>query len=326
MALTSVFLNLLQKINQDPSGYIMSYILTLVSSTKTSPLTEKHFSEIAKIIDHYNLKFSSNLVWLDKDKAAEVSMPDKAQSALVSHIRETLEKDRIDFFVTRNEKRQKKLLLADMDSTIAAGETLDDLANYAGIKDQVSEITARAMNGELDFHEALRERVSLLAGLNTTALTATLDETDLNPGAETFVQTMRKSGAACVLVSGGFTFFTEAIAERCGFSFNHGNTLDIKGDALTGKVVDPILDKFAKVDFLEHYMKDFDLTADDCLTIGDGANDLPMLKMAGLGIGYHPKETVKSELANCILYGDLTTALYAQGLSSDHFETSKPND
>ncbi len=131
---------------------------------------------------------------------------------------------------------------------------------------------------------------------------------------------MRKSGAACVLVSGGFSFFTEAIASRCGFSFNHGNTLDIQGDALTGKVVEPILDKLAKVGFLKHYMENLNLDEDDCLTIGDGANDLPMLKMAGLGIGFHPKEAVKSDLVNCILYGDLTTALYAQGLSSTHFE------
>tara|TARA_R110001592_G_scaffold29350_2_gene106480 strand:+ start:4300 stop:5202 length:903 start_codon:yes stop_codon:yes gene_type:complete len=298
----------------------MSYILTLVASTKTAPLTEKHFATLATIIDHYNLKFTSKMVWLDKGKAAEVGISGNAQSSLVAHLRETLEKERIDFFIAKNEKRRKKLLLADMDSTIAVGETLDDLAEYAGIKDQVSEITARAMNGALDFHDALRARVSLLEGLKTTALTATLAETKLNEGAETFVRTMRKSGAACVLVSGGFTFFTEAIAARCGFGFNHGNTLDIQGDALTGKVVEPILDKFAKVEFLKHYMNDFSLTEDDCLTIGDGANDLPMLKMAGLGIGYHPKETVKNELVNCILYGDLTTALYAQGLSSAHFE------
>lgn len=304
----------------------MSHILTLVASAKTAPLTEKHFSTIAHIIEHYNLKYSSKIIWLDKNKAAEVSISANAQSALISHLREILEEDRIDFFVTKNEKRQKKLLLADMDSTIAAGETLDDLASYAGIKDQVSEITARAMNGELDFQDALRERVGLLAGLKTTALSATLDETGLNPGAEIFVQTMRKSGAACVLVSGGFSFFTQAIADRCGFGFNHGNTLDIDDDALTGKVVEPILDKFAKVELLQHYMEDFSLTADDCLTIGDGANDLPMLKMAGLGIGYKPKETVKDDIANCILYGDLTTALYAQGLSSQHFENPTPDD
>lgn len=299
----------------------MSHVLTLVASNAKSPVTEKHFKSIGFILEHYNITFTSKLVWLDKSKAAEIGLSGGAQSSLVEHLREELANDRIDFFITENENRQKKLLLADMDSTIAESETLDELAEYAGIKDQISAITTRAMEGELDFHSAIRERINLLTGLKTTALQATLDETNLNPGAEVFVNTMRISGATCVLVSGGFTFFTQAIADRCGFNFNHGNVLEIEGDALTGKVKDPILDKFAKVEFLERYMKDFDVNTENCLTIGDGANDLPMLKMAGLGIGYHPKETVKRELVNCILYGDLTAALYAQGLSSAHFKT-----
>ncbi|MGH1404761.1 MAG: phosphoserine phosphatase SerB [Alphaproteobacteria bacterium] len=297
----------------------MTHVLTLVASLPHKPVTEKHFQKIVKIIDFYNLKFTSKVAWLDKDKAGEVGLSGSAQSALTKHLRETLEDDKIDFFITKNQNRQKKLLLADMDSTIASTETLDELAEYAGIKDKIAEITARAMNGELDFHDALRERVGLLKGLKRTALDATLQETTLNPGAETFVQTMRKNGAACVLVSGGFTFFTNAIAQQCGFNFNHGNRLEIENDMLTGNVIPPILDKFAKVEFLEHYLKDLNLKTEDCLTIGDGANDLPMLKMAELGIGYHPKETVKAEMGNCILYGDLTTALYAQGIPSKNF-------
>ena len=298
----------------------MSHILTLVASDKSHPVTEKLFKEIGKIIGHYNIKFTSKLIWLDKDKAAEIAISGGTQFALTAHLRETLEPYKIDFFITKNENRQKKLLLADMDSTIAASETLDELADYAGIKDQIAGITALAMEGKLDFHEALRERVGLLKGLKTTALEATLQETKLNPGAKTFVQTMRKSGAACVLVSGGFTFFTQRIGDACGFNFNHGNTLEIEGDELTGQVIPPILDKHAKVNFLKNYMTDLEITEDDCITIGDGANDLPMLKKAELGIGYHPKDAVKSEIHNCILYGDLTTALYAQGISSKFFE------
>lgn len=298
----------------------MSYILTLVASEGGKAVTEKHFKEIAHILDFYNLSMTSKLIWLDKSKAGEVSISGGAQFSLINHLRETLAPDAIDFFITKNDNRKKKLLLADMDSTIASSETLDELAEYAGIKDKISEITALAMEGKLDFHEALRERVGLLKGLKTTALEATLQETKLNPGAKTFIQTMRKSGAACVLVSGGFTFFTQAIGDMCGFNFNHGNTLEIQGDELTGQVIPPILDKHAKVDFLEHYVNDLKLTDDDCLTIGDGANDLPMLKRAGLGIGYHPKDAVKSDIHNCILYGDLTTALYAQGISSKFFE------
>lgn len=300
----------------------MSYVLTLVAAEENSPVSEKHFKEIARIIDHYNIQFTGKVLWLDKGKAAEVSISGGTQFALTAHLREILAPHRIDFFITKNKNRKKKLLLADMDSTIAAGETLDELAEYAGIKNKIAEITSLAMEGKLDFHNALRERVGLLKGLRTTALEATLQETKLSPGAKVFVSTMRKSGAACVLVSGGFTFFTQAIGDVCGFNFNHGNTLEISNEELTGQVTPPILDKHAKVDFLEHYAADLKLSDDDCLTIGDGANDIPMLKRAGLGIGYRPKDAVKSDIHNCILYGDLTAALYAQGISSKFFETT----
>ena len=304
----------------------MSYILTLVSSTKDAPLTEKYFKDISNIIEHYNIKFIGKINWLDKNKAAESVISNNAQSALISHLRETLEKDRIDFFVTESEpsngiERRKKLLLADMDSTITESKTLDELAEHAGIKDQIAEITTKAMEGQIDFHDALRMRVELLKGLNVEALTKTLENTMLSKGAETFVKTMSANGATCVLVSGGFTFFTNAIAEQCGFTSHHGNILEIKDDKLTGQVTPPILDKFAKVEFLQNYMNDNSLKASESLAIGDGANDIPMLKTAGLGIGYHPKKAVKYDIGNCILYGDLTTALYAQGYSSKEFVT-----
>ncbi|MCK5375303.1 MAG: phosphoserine phosphatase SerB [Alphaproteobacteria bacterium] len=298
----------------------MSYVLTLVASDNAPPLTEEHFNDVEKIAAHYNLNFTSRIIWLDQSKAGEVCISSNAQYALVEHLRNIFKKDRVDFFITKNGNRQKKLLLADMDSTIVTSETLDELADFAGIKEKISQITASAMNGEIDFHEAVRERVSLLKGLKTDAIQSTLDATELSSGARTFVSTMRKNSATCILVSGGFTIFTENIAERCKFHHNHGNTLSIDGEALSGTVEGPILDKHSKVDFLQRYTQDLGINMDQCLTIGDGANDLPMLKMAGLGIGYHPKEPVKKEMVNCILYGDLTAALYAQGFSSQNFE------
>lgn len=298
----------------------MSFVLTLVSSEKKIPLKEKHFKTLTNVLACYNVEYTSKLIWLSKNKAAERGISDNGHSALINHIRDELASEKIDFFITSNENRQKKLLLADMDSTIVTDETLDELAQHAGIKDQIAEITKRAMNGELDFHDAIRERVNLLKDLPETAISETVEQTKLNNGATTFVQTMKKSAATCVLVSGGFTVFTEETAKQCGFDYHHGNSLVIEEGKLTGKVRDPILDKHAKVNFLQNYCEELNIQLSDCLTIGDGANDLPMLKTAGLGIGYHPKDAVKSEIHNCILYGDLTTALYAQGYSDDYFE------
>ncbi|MCD8494071.1 MAG: HAD-IB family phosphatase [Alphaproteobacteria bacterium] len=142
----------------------------------------------------------------------------------------------------------------------------------------------------------------------------TLARMNVNPGAETFIASMNKSGAQCILVSGGFTFFTGAVAEKVGFHGHHGNTLVIENGALTGGVGEPILDKDSKLTYLKHYAEKLGISLEETLTIGDGANDLPMLKAAGLGIGYYPKPSVAAELDNLILYGDFTAALYAQGL------------
>ncbi|MCB1680385.1 MAG: phosphoserine phosphatase SerB [Rhodospirillales bacterium] len=299
----------------------MTHVLTLVASQGNPQVSDSHFREAAKILAHYNVEQDGKRLWLDKGKAGEISIYGGPQSALIAHLRDFFAKDKIDFFITAANNRQKKLLLADMDSTIASTETLDELADYAGIKDKIAAITAQAMEGKLDFKAALRERVGLLKDLPVKALKETLEKTTLNPGAESFAPTMKAQGATCVLVSGGFTFFTEAIAARSGFEVHHGNILEIDNEKLTGQVREPILDKFAKVDFLERHMQEKNLKPEDCLTIGDGANDVPMLKKAGLGIGYHPKKTVLEEVHNAIIYGDLTAALYAQGYSSKYFKT-----
>jgi phosphoserine phosphatase len=294
----------------------MTHVLTFVASDTARPLLKRHLQEAEKIMGFYNITPAGpNPGWLAKDKAADLFIPAEAPGALMAHLREMLQPDAIDIFITPDDNRRKKLLIADMDATIVRGETLDDLAEFAGLKDQIAAITALAMEGKLDFKEALRERVALLRGLTITAIMETLDKLTLNPGAKEFVQTMKHHGTTCVLVSGGFTIFTEAAADRAGFDHHHGNTLEIENNALNGKVTDPILDKHAKVDFLEHYLKQLDLTPADALAIGDGANDIPMLKKAGLGIGYQPKHAVAEAIPNLIIHGDLTAALYAQGYS-----------
>lgn len=290
----------------------MNAILTLVAADpNTAALTSAHFEKAREILQTKGIL--PDPVWLSDDKAADIIIADFPDTDAIKTLRSVMETDKIDVFTTAPGNRTKKLLLADMDSTIVAEETLDELAAFAGLKDQVAEITAKAMNGELDFHGAIRERVALLKGLSTDALEQTRDATIVNPGAKTLVETMKSHGATCVLVSGGFTIFTEAIAEQVGFNHHHGNTLGIEGTALTGEVIDPILDKHAKVKFLDEYCEKLLLSTEDAMTIGDGANDIPMLEKAGLGIGYKPKQTVAESISNCIIHGDLSTSLYAQG-------------
>ena len=251
--------------------------------------------------------------WLSPGKALDIVCDEKPD---INALRRALEADKIDVFISRPEHRQKKLLIADMDSTIVEGETLDDLATFAGLHDEISAITARAMNGELDFEAAIKARVSLLKGLPEDTLEQALSQTRLNPGAQALVRVMKDNGATCVLVSGGFTVFTGPIAQRVGFDHHHGNHLVVEQGALTGAVQEPILDKHAKVRFLDHYLGTLGLSAEQAMGIGDGANDLPMLQKAGLGIGYKPKPVVAEALENVILHGDLSAAVYAQGLTA----------
>lgn len=261
----------------------------------------------------------ADLTWLSKGKAAAITLRHAPNPAAIKYIRDQLAAAKIDVITTPLQNQRKKLLLADMDSTIVTSETLDDLAAHAGIKDQIAAITARAMNGELNFHDAIAQRVALIKDLPTSALAETLAETKLTPGAETLVKTMKKHGATCVLVSGGFTIFTDPIAKIVGFDHHHGNTLGIEDGKLTGKVIDPILDKDSKLDFLNHYATAQKVTLSDTVTIGDGANDLPMLQAASLGLGYQAKPVVEAQLTNNIRFNDLTAALYAQGYSDEEF-------
>ena len=226
----------------------------------------------------------------------------------------------VDFAVQPTENRRKRLLIADMDSTIIGCECLDELADFAGVKEQVSEITERAMRGELAFEGALRERVGMLKGLLVDALQACYDDrVKLNPGARTLVATMAAHGARCALVSGGFTFFTSRVAEAAGFHLNRANTLIEAGGKLTGTVGDPILGKEAKLAALQEETAALGLTPADALAVGDGANDLAMIEAAGLGVAYRAKPIVAAQAHAKVDHADLTALLYFQGYTEAEF-------
>ena len=226
----------------------------------------------------------------------------------------------VDFAVQPVENRKKRLLIADMDSTIIDVECLDELADFAGVKAQVSEITERAMRGELAFEGALRERVGMLKGLSVDALQACYDDrVRLNPGARTLVRTMAEHGARCALVSGGFTFFTSRVAEAAGFHLNRANTLIEEDGRLTGTVGDPILGKEAKLAALQEETAALGLTPVDALAVGDGANDLAMIEAAGLGVAYRAKPIVAAQAHAKVDHADLTALLYFQGYTAAEF-------
>lgn len=288
------------------------FVITLIASSK--PVTPAHLGVLTRYLDSQGIALTGNPQWLTHHVAADLYLAQRPNSDQMRAMRTALGPDKIDILVNRVEGRRKKLILCDMDATILDGETLDELADFIDCKAETAEITEKTMRGELDFADALRERVSILKGLHEATLQQTLDCINMMGGAELLIATMRHKGATCVLVSGGFTVFTKAVAEQLGFHHHHGNVLEIKNKHLTGHVSEPILDKQAKLDVLEKYRAVLGLEYHEVLAVGDGANDLMMLESAGLGIGFRPKPVVAEKLDNLILYGDLRAVLYAQGL------------
>jgi phosphoserine phosphatase len=209
-----------------------------------------------------------------------------------------------------------------MESTIIEQECLDELAGFAGVRQQISGITARAMRGELDFAAALNERVGLLEGLDAGLLDQVYDRVTLMPGAEMLVNTMRSHGATCALVSGGFTFFTQRIAARLGFDLHRANTLDVADGKLAGTVAVPILGREAKLQTLRELTKAGGLQPGETIAVGDGANDLAMIEAAGLGVAFRAKPILAQRAAASIVHGDLTALLYLQGFRRDEFAPS----
>jgi phosphoserine phosphatase len=257
-------------------------------------------------------------VWLDPGVAAE--FPIEAVPANQWDVWAALQALRVDLILQPAQGRKKRLLLADMDSTMIEQECIDELADEAGVGALVAGITARAMNGELDFEAALIERVGLLKGLNAQVIDHVIrDRITLMSGGKTLLATMKAQGAYCALVSGGFTAFTTQIAAVLGFDENRANTLLVAEGRLTGQVALPILGKEAKVEALMDISARLGVTPAQVLAVGDGANDLGMLALAGTGVALHAKPSVAAQCQVRVNHGDLTALLYLQGYTREEF-------
>jgi phosphoserine phosphatase len=279
-------------------------------------LTVSAASAIRKtVVDAILSAVPGTVTWLSPERAFDIAIVGDS-AALLAAARAAAGDAPVDVNAVTVAGRRKKLLVADMDSTIIGCECLDEIADFVGVKAHVSAITERAMRGEIAFEPALRERVALLKGMPVHRLGRVYAErVRLNPGAKALVHTMKAHGARTCLVSGGFTFFTSRVAEDAGFDDHQANVLVDDGSVLLGEVREPILGREAKLAALEVEVQRLGIAADDALCVGDGANDLAMITRAGLGVAYHAKPIVAAEADAKIDHGDLTSLLYLQGYS-----------
>lgn len=288
-------------------------VLCLINPEDQGLITEQFIAELKS-----NLDIKGDHIWLAEGEAVDIYLDHTSQ--LKTELTSLLTGKPIDFAIVPLEARRKKLLISDMDSTIIQEECIDEIAYMAGIKPKIAAITERAMRGEIEFEDALRERVMLLKGIDTDALeTVITSRLHLTKGARTLVRTMAENGAYCALVSGGFTFFTDRIAKMTGFHTNKANSLEIENNKLTGHVIPPILGSAAKRTTLEQLTTTHNLSPGDTLAVGDGANDLEMIKQSGLGVAFHAKPIVNEGADASIIHSDLTALLYLQGYKKSEF-------
>jgi phosphoserine phosphatase len=264
---------------------------------------------------------ASTVHWLAENIACDVVLPEVPDvGVLTANLRAALASDPVDVIVQPAEGRRKKILLADMDSTMIDQECIDELADEIGVKEHVAAITARSMNGEIAFEPALRERVALLKGLETAVVDRIIaNRLTLAAGGRALVRTMRANGAWTALVSGGFDVFTSRIADMLGFQENRANRLIEKDGKFTGMVAEPILGRAAKAEALLDIATRLGLTTEDAIAVGDGANDLDMIRLAGTGVALHAKPSVAEQARIRIDHGDLTALLYVQGYRRQEF-------
>ncbi len=297
----------------------MENVLTLTGNRAWAPLNRDVASLALGALEEAGAD-CADPDWLSPDLACDILYsgfsPDVAESAVRQYLRDAP----VDIVAQPTANRRKRLLISDMDSTMIEQECIVEIAEYAGLRDEVSEITEAAMRGELDFSESLIRRAEMLHGLDVEVLYQAMNErvTEM-PGAKALVRTMSKHGAYTTLVSGGFTYFTELVAKELGFHEHQANTLEIVAGRLSGKVIPPILDKQAKLMALEKHADELGLKVEETLAVGDGANDIPMLQGAGLGVAFHAKPLVAASAAAHVDHGDLTTLLYIQGYRDEDF-------
>ncbi len=292
----------------------MGWVLTLIAGNNAIDLSES----VAKACTALQAIGAtvSHLDWLCSRTACDIYVPEIEPGAAEGAVKGQLAQTPIDFALQPVVGRRKRLLVADMESTIITRELIDELASLAGLGPEIAEVTARTMRGEIDFSQSLRERVAMLAGQPAELLSQVEKLIELTSGARRLARTMSAHGARTVLVSGGFDRFAAIVAEQCGFDEYHANRLEAICGRLTGRVVEPIIDRVGKRQTLERIARQIHVPLDACAAVGDGANDIDMLRYAGLGVAFHAKPVVAAAARFRLNHADLTGLLYLQGYHS----------
>jgi phosphoserine phosphatase len=295
----------------------MEFVLSLISSPDAAELTPALLDRV----NHGLAAANANprpVTWLDRERAAEWRFAGD-NAAVLTELRRRLSDVPVDINVLPAQNRRKRLLISDMDATAIIGETLDELSNYTPHKDEIDNLTRQSVNGLMSFADTLVARVALMRGLGEDALEQTCLTIRPTPGMKTAIATMRANGAYTALVSGGFTYFTGRVREMIGFDCDVANDLEIAGGKLTGRIPPPLIDPQAKVTALRRLSAERVIDLSATLAIGDGSNDIPMLKVAGLGIAFQGKPKVKQEIPVWIDHAGPTGLLYLQGYRRDEF-------